>query len=730
MRKLLFRISRYYHYFLLVIPFLIFVRGISGFPYPSQDAAYSDLAITHFPNAVYLKNQIMMFGKIPLWSPLIFSGYPFFANPLSGLWYPPGWLALFFPLPLGLNLVAGLHLLWGTLGFNKLLRSEGLSSKAAQFGAIVFAFTPKLFAHYGAGHLTLIYAVAWTPWLLWSARKSMYKGGRWYILPSMIMAMICLADPRWIIFAGLLWFAYSFAHRQLISREMDFPNRHNKNFSFKVGQNNQLLHLLIMSTQAIIAIMLACPLLIPLYEYTGLSTRSWLTQMDSLEFSLPPGRLLGLLFPDFGGNHEHMVYVGSSIFALVLVSLLMRHKQKAERFWIWVGAIALLYALGSNLPFAPLLTSLPGFSLLRVPSRTLFITSISFGAISSHRIDAMLTAVNYHDNRFANLLLTALVTFAITMAAGVWFISGEVPLPFVFGSCMVLAIYILIRIFNKGILPPNTWYALLLVLTVIDLGVVDFSVLTYKSKDEVLSFANQATTYIQEQDGLFRVYSPSYSLHQSVAAINSIESADGVDPLQLFSYSEYMQEATGVPSLGYGVTIPPFQDGTPETANIAYAPDPFLLGQLNVRFVVSEFPLNVEGLELREKFGSTYIYENLLHLPRAWVNTENSSFEADIEPVTVSFQGPNRIEVTATGPGSLVLSEIYYPGWKASINGSQVEIDSINGIFRSVKLDTGVQSIIFTFFPLSIQSGLAIFSFGLFLILFFWFILVMPRSDG
>ena len=47
----------------------------------------------------------------------------------------------------------------------------------AFFGGVVFAGTPKLIAHLGAGHVTLVFAVAWTPWLLldaellpWSAK--------------------------------------------------------------------------------------------------------------------------------------------------------------------------------------------------------------------------------------------------------------------------------------------------------------------------------------------------------------------------------------------------------------------------------------------------------------------------------------------------------------------------------------------------------------------------------
>jgi len=154
----------------LAIPLLLLLPSLKSFPYPASGSQYSDLVISHYPNAVFLKEAITNWQDIPLWSPTILSGYPFAANPLSGLWYPLGWLMLLLPLPLGFNILVGLHLIWGGLGMYKLMNEEGLGHAAALFAGLAFALLPKFFAHYGAGHLTLLYAVPWTPWLLWSQR--------------------------------------------------------------------------------------------------------------------------------------------------------------------------------------------------------------------------------------------------------------------------------------------------------------------------------------------------------------------------------------------------------------------------------------------------------------------------------------------------------------------------------------------------------------------------------
>ena len=76
------------------------------------------------------------------------------------------------PLPLAFNLGIFIHLLWAGIGMYLLLSAEDLSKFPALFGAVAFIALPKLFAHYGAGHLSLLYAIAWTPWLLYTSRRS------------------------------------------------------------------------------------------------------------------------------------------------------------------------------------------------------------------------------------------------------------------------------------------------------------------------------------------------------------------------------------------------------------------------------------------------------------------------------------------------------------------------------------------------------------------------------
>jgi len=271
--------------------------------------------VTHYPNAYFLRHELLEKRSVPLWSPAILSGYPFAANPLSGLTYPPGWLALLLPLPAGLNLMGALHLIWGGVGMLRLLRAEGVGYSGALIGGLAFELMPKVVAHAGAGHLTLMYALSWTPWLLWLWRADYSTGmelglrqQRKWLQPGMLLALIFLADVRWAVYAGILWWAYAFAHSH--------------NWRAIAGG-------LVM--QSGLAALIAAPLALPLVEYTLLSTRGGMSTADILTYSLPPARLLGLVFPDFGGFHEWTLYPGVVVLCLSLAVISERGARQGRR---------------------------------------------------------------------------------------------------------------------------------------------------------------------------------------------------------------------------------------------------------------------------------------------------------------------------------------------------------------------------------------------------------------
>jgi uncharacterized membrane protein YfhO len=73
---------------------------------------------------------------------------------------------------------------------------------------------------------------------------------------------------------------------------------------------------------------------------------------------------------------------------------------------------------------------------------------------------------------------------------------------------------------------------------------------------------------------------------------------------------------------------------------------------------------------------------------------------------------PERIDllVEAISDGWLVLSDAFYPGWKATVDGVPVPIERANVLFRAIPIHPGTQRVVLTFQPGSVQAGLIISS--------------------
>ncbi|MFN8515512.1 MAG: YfhO family protein [Chloroflexia bacterium] len=91
----------------------------------------------------------------------------------------------------------------------------------------------------------------------------------------------------------------------------------------------------------------------------------------------------------------------------------------------------------------------------------------------------------------------------------------------------------------------------------------------------------------------------------------------------------------------------------------------------------------------------------------------------DAETVAITAYAPDRLEVraTATVPRLLVLSEMDFPGWHATIDGQEAPIHRTNYLFRGVIVPPGEHTVGFVYRPASVRNGLAISALALVIII-------------
>ena len=58
--------------------------------------------------------------------------------------------------------------------------------------------------------------------------------------------------------------------------------------------------------------------------------------------------------------------------------------------------------------------------------------------------------------------------------------------------------------------------------------------------------------------------------------------------------------------------------------------------------------------------------------------------------------------------GVMVLSEIYYPGWTATIDGEEVPLGRVNYVLRALRVPAGSHEVVLTFRPTSVSTTNAI----------------------
>ncbi|MBQ8487199.1 MAG: YfhO family protein [Prevotella sp.] len=100
--------------------------------------------------------------------------------------------------------------------------------------------------------------------------------------------------------------------------------------------------------------------------------------------------------------------------------------------------------------------------------------------------------------------------------------------------------------------------------------------------------------------------------------------------------------------------------------------------------------------------------------------------------VTMTAYEPNRLsyDVTSAKGGVVVFSEIYYPGWTATVDGEPVELGRVDYVLRALTVGPGQHKVELAFFPKSIDTTetVAYISLGLLLLLIIIAVLLTWRK--
>ncbi len=237
---------------------------------------------------------------------------------------------------------------------------------------------------------------------------------------------------------------------------------------------------------------------------------------------------------------------------------------------------------------------------------------------------------------------------------------------------------------------------LIIFLSLAELSFVQYKIFGQPTQPDLLP---QSFYRYLEQDpqSNFRTYCTSgcFSL-QKLGELN-INSLSGNNPLQLISYVNFLQTGAGYQYWHYAPILPPYQ-----TLNQKPQPKSGLMGSLNAKYIASPYPLTDANFQLLESNNGFYLYLNTAH-NSAWLAREGIA--------KVATYSPNKItaEVSTSTDNTLVLSEVFYPGWKAiDQNNHPLQIIDAHP-FRAVNISPDTTKVTFSYWPSSLTITLPIF---------------------
>jgi hypothetical protein len=689
-------------------------------------------------------------GQLPLWNSLVGNGAPLAANLQTGAFYPLNFLYLLLPTEYAMGYTAILHVILAGLFMYGYLRTMKLSMLAAVIGALAFEMNGFLIAR--AGFFSVTAAVPWLAAWLWRAEKLYQRmreapGGP----PTNSvgygqgggMKLAAARDALWL--ALMIGFGILAGHAQTAVYGLVFVSFY---FLWRTFSNRTSLQLSIPRSLMLFAIAillglgLAAIQLLPAAELTRESQRAGgLDYTKIMTHSFWPLRLLTMLSPDFFGNPaqntfwgydnywENAAYIGLIPLLLALYAIWKRLRRQATYgpigFLATAAVVSLLLACGWFTPIYPFLyRTVPGFALFQGPARWLIVTVVALCALAGFGMQQLLDQ-GVSRKAATRLILVGLALSLAGLAAS-FVLKGRVetfgPATLRLGALLILAGLL----FQAKIHQPKTQLVFVAVVA-LDLITAQFAlnptlspdiyhapnptaealradgsigrVFFFAEDEEAIKFGKYLAHKTPEGKPQFDGFGPNdldfwlnerAALLPNAAMIDRVPAANNFDSLIVGRYQSLLDRIEALP----------LEQVLP------------VLSQMHVGYIVSPRNLN---LPIVTRTPDVTVYRNDQVLPRAWVAAQ----DVDVQNVATIMPGSaiesltdsgNTVTIRASLPqaGWLILSDTFYPGWQAAVDGLPTEIQVANTAFRAVQVPPGAHTIEFRYEPRSVSIGLLV----------------------
>ncbi len=732
-----------------------------------QGSMWNDFIEQYYPYRAFATRALRSL-TFPFWNPYSFSGMPFFADIQSAVLYPLNLLLVFLGNKDGLGPVAFeyqivFHVLLAGIFTYFLARDFGRSRKASIIAGMVFMLGGFSTAH--IFHVTMIHALPWFTLSFFLLNRALCRYSPVYgVATAFSISFTAFAGhPQMYVYLhyllGALFLFHIARHRKELNAKRAFVPAAVFFLSISLGAG-------ISSVQLLPTLRLGKESVRPEMEYDKAAQGSFrpyrfVTLLAPNFYGVPNNyrkegpAYWGISVKDVDpGAHyywETALYVG----VLPLIFAFIAFFGARSPPVVFLGIIALisfLIATGDSAPFfKAAYFILPGFRQFRNPARIGIIFTLAMSLLAAYGFDRLFTQhtpLSSEGKRKNAIALAAtglvLAAAAAAFSAGVFrpailnfifengflgsdsaaierYISGTIY-PFASHQIYIFCALALaglgvvaLRLFSK--FPHGILSSVILLLVYIDFLLFGYGFAAYKTDPQRIYESNRLIRAIQNENTkeLFRINSrdskpgsdeiggTNMIFRRNEGTVHSLFLVEGYNPLRLKRQLIDRKERTlDILNVKYKIKVDKQTKAVDIVPHPTYFPRVWICG--SYRRVNDE----TEILSTLHDPGFDHANEVILEEKPDFVEPGFHS-KGNCNARIVSWN-LNRIvtEVSADKPAIVVLSEIYYPAWKAEVDGKSAKLLRADYALRAVAVPPGKHTVVCKYDDEAFRKGLII----------------------
>ncbi|OGF48049.1 MAG: hypothetical protein A2452_04670 [Candidatus Firestonebacteria bacterium RIFOXYC2_FULL_39_67] len=722
-------------------------------------------------------------GRLPYWNPYINAGMPHMASMNANIvFFPTTLIILLLGLPVHLYFLYDCFtgIVLAGIFMYLFIRGMNFSKLTSCISGVFFIACGSFFSYINPGHAVIMIALAFLPIIFYFIKKGVEENKFIYYLLAGFMlglqSLVCMYQVTFYTAACMtayflflfitekkkpkhLLYYFATAVTTVFAAAIQlFQSYYFLKFTFRAGVN---------------------------YEFFT----SWsFHPLETIVYIYP--KFFGFLESTYWGKSQfwlHNDYLGIIPWIFVFAAIYFVFKDKRVKFFLFMAISTLILAFGGFTPLYKLLFKIPVINGFRNSTRWLGFFAFSIITLAAFGFEYIkeyfkVKKEEQNSNKMRVFFRVLMVILIVFLSVYILFSSNQ--------SSMVNDLKGLEQ-FNKRFPPPNLDYVAQILYQMIKddmfLFVVYFSIgmsliyLMVKGKLGKGLFFAGCLLMVFLDNGIRFMAPRTFNVAGSEYKVQCVktEPANQEDPRKtdihnflkndnslyrvmpvgdLFTKNWFVSEK--IQSCG-GYHSAPLENYT-IVQNKGLLNDFRFLSLLNVKYVISDNQIAHPYLRLVND-GKVKIHQNISILPRAFLYSQavvlekekmfakmlEQSFEPqkaimlnesipetldnvkyDGKEAVITKYEENKIdlEVESSGNSMLFISEVYYPEWKAYVDGKETKIYQAFGLFRSIYLPKGKHNVEFRWDAKIFYIGASVSLFIAFLIIFYGSLLLKKEK--